>query len=116
MGAQGNREGTGIMSKTAEIKELYNQYVMNTYAPQTALVKGRGSKVWDADGKVYLDFAAGIAVLNVGYSHPKVVAAVQAQVAELVHVSNLYFNENQALLAKRLSDLSLRGKCFFCNY
>ncbi len=103
------------MSKTAEIKEMYNTYVMGTYAPQTALVKGRGSKVWDADGKVYLDFAAGIAVLNVGYSHPKVVAAVQAQVAELVHVSNLYFNENQALLAKRLSDLSLHGKCFFCN-
>jgi len=103
------------MSKTAEIKEMYNTYVMGTYAPQTALVKGRGSKVWDADGKVYLDFAAGIAVLNVGYSHPKVVAAVQAQVADLVHVSNLYFNENQALLAKRLSDLSLHGKCFFCN-
>lgn len=103
------------MSKTEEIRELYKQYVMGTYAPQTALVKGRGSKVWDADGKVYLDFAAGIAVLNVGYSHPKVVAAVQAQVAELVHVSNLYFNENQALLAKRLSELSLHGKCFFCN-
>ena len=103
------------MSKTADIREMYSQYVMDTYAPETALVKGRGTKVWDADGKVYLDFAAGIAVLNVGYSHPKVVAAVQAQVADLVHVSNLYYNENQAHLAKRLSDLSLHGKCFFCN-
>jgi acetylornithine/N-succinyldiaminopimelate aminotransferase len=103
------------MGKTDEIRALYDQYVMGTYAPQTALVKGRGTKVWDADGKVYLDFVSGIAVLNVGYSHPKVVSAVQAQVADLVHVSNLYFNENQALLAKRLSELSLQGKCFFCN-
>lgn len=103
------------MSRTEEIKALYDQYVMKTYSQETVLVKGRGTKVWDADGKVYLDFAAGISVLNVGYSHPKVVAAVQAQVAELVHVSNLYYNENQALLAKRLSDLSLHGKCFFCN-
>jgi acetylornithine/N-succinyldiaminopimelate aminotransferase len=103
------------MSRTEEIKELYGKYVMTTYSQDIALVKGRGTKVWDADGKVYLDFAAGISVLNVGYSHPKVVAAVQAQVAELVHVSNLYYNENQGLLAKRLSDLSLHGKCFFCN-
>lgn len=103
------------MSKTDEIKDMYNQYVMGTYAPEAALVKGRGTKVWDADGKVYLDFASGIAVLNVGYSHPKVVSAVQSQVGELVHVSNLYFNENQALLAKKLSELSLHGKCFFCN-
>ena len=103
------------MSRTEEIKELYSKYVMTTYSQDIALVKGRGTKVWDADGKVYLDFAAGISVLNVGYSHPKVVAAVQAQVAELVHVSNLYYNENQGLLAKRLSDLSLHGKCFFCN-
>jgi acetylornithine/N-succinyldiaminopimelate aminotransferase len=103
------------MSRTEEIKALYGKYVMTTYSQDIALVKGRGTKVWDADGKVYLDFAAGISVLNVGYSHPTVVAAVQAQVAELVHVSNLYYNENQGLLAKRLSDLSLHGKCFFCN-
>ncbi len=103
------------MSKTQEIKEWYKQYVMPTYAPEVALVKGKGTKVWDADGKVYLDFAAGIAVLNTGYSHPKVVDAVQRQVAELVHVSNLYYNENQARLAKKLSSLSMGGKCFFCN-
>jgi len=100
---------------TDDIKSLYNQYVMPTYAQELALVKGRGTKVWDADGKVYLDFAAGIAVLTAGYSHPKIVAAVQEQAANLVHVSNLYFNENQGLLAKRLSELSLGGKCFFCN-
>lgn len=103
------------MSTTAEIAEMYTQYVMPTYAPEVALVKGKGTKVWDAEGKVYLDFAAGISVLNVGYSHPTVVAAIQAQVAELVHVSNLYYCEQQAMLAKRLSDVSLKGKCFFSN-
>jgi acetylornithine/N-succinyldiaminopimelate aminotransferase len=103
------------MSTTQDIAETFNQYVMPTYAPEVALVKGKGTKVWDADGKVYLDFVAGIAVLNVGYSHPTFVQAVQKQVAELVHVSNLYLCENQAVLAKRLSELSLNGKSFFCN-
>lgn len=103
------------MSTTAEISEMYEQYVMPTYAPEIALVKGKGTKVWDADGKVYLDFVAGISVLNVGYSHPTVVAAIQKQAAELVHVSNLYYCENQAVLAKRLSEVSLKGKCFFAN-
>ncbi len=103
------------MSTTQEIADMFKENVMPTYAPETALVKGNGTKVWDADGKVYLDFAAGISVLNVGYSHPTVVKAIQTQVAELVHVSNLYYTENQALLAKRLTDLSLKGKCFFGN-
>ncbi len=103
------------MSTTQEIADMFKDNVMPTYAPETALVKGKGTKVWDAGGKVYLDFAAGISVLNVGYSHPTVVNAIQAQVAELVHVSNLYYTENQALLAKRLNELSLKGKCFFAN-
>lgn len=104
------------MSTTEEIKNRYEMHVMETYAQDVALVKGRGTKVWDADGKVYLDFAAGISVLNVGYSHPTVVAALQSQVETLVHVSNLYYNENQGLLAERLAGLSSFGrKCFFCN-
>jgi acetylornithine/N-succinyldiaminopimelate aminotransferase len=107
--------GVSEMSTTEEISEMYEQYVMPTYAPEIALVKGKGTKVWDADGKVYLDFVAGISVLNVGYSHPTVVAAIQKQAAELVHVSNLYYCENQAVLAKRLSEVSLKGKCFFGN-
>jgi len=103
------------MSTTQEIAEMYEQYVMPTYAPQMAVVKGKGTKVWDAEGKVYLDFAAGISVLNIGYSHPTFVAAIQSQVETLVHASNLYYCENQAKLAKRLSDHSLKGKCFFGN-
>ena len=100
---------------TAEIKKLFDQHVMPTYAPGLALVKGQGVTVWDADGKEYLDFLAGISVLNVGHSHPKVVSAICEQAAILMHVSNLYYTENQAKLAAKLSSLSMGGKSFFCN-
>lgn len=103
------------MSKSNEIAGLFNQYVMPTYSPSVTLVRGKGAKVWDADGMVYLDFGAGIAVHNIGHSHEKVVEAIQQQAAALTHVSNLYYTANQALLAQRLSKLSLGGKCFFCN-
>jgi acetylornithine/N-succinyldiaminopimelate aminotransferase len=103
------------MSKTDEIKETFSKHVMPTYAPTRALVKGKGTRVWDADGNVYLDFIAGIAVLNVGHCHPTVVEAIRHQAGELMHVSNLYYTENQARLAKTLSELGLGGKCFFGN-
>jgi acetylornithine aminotransferase/acetylornithine/N-succinyldiaminopimelate aminotransferase len=103
------------MSKSTDIAALFDQYVMHTYAPTATLTSGTGCKVRDPDGMTYLDFTAGIAVHNVGHCHPKVVKAIQAQVATLGHCSNLYYNVNQALLAQRLSKLSLNGKCFFCN-
>ncbi len=103
------------MSKSADIAALFNQYVMHTYSPSVTLTSGHGCKVRDADGKTYLDFTAGIAVLNVGHTHAKVVKAVQDQAAALIHSSNLFYTPNQALLAQRLSKLSLGGKCFFCN-
>ncbi len=95
--------------------ELYDRYVMNTYGQARTLVKGKGTRVWDDKGMVYLDFISGISVLNIGHSHPKVLAAVQAQSEKLFHVSNLYFNEVQGVLARELSEVSLKGKCFFCN-
>ena len=103
------------MSKSTDIAALFDQYVMHTYAPTATLTSGSGCKVRDPDGMTYLDFTAGIAVHNVGHCLPKVVKAIQAQVATLGHCSNLYYNVNQALLAQRLSKLSLNGKCFFCN-
>jgi acetylornithine/N-succinyldiaminopimelate aminotransferase len=103
------------MTTSEEIIALHKQFVMPTYAPGLVLVKGKGAKVWDADGKEYLDFLAGIAVLCVGHCHPKVVKAIKQQAATLMHVSNLYYNENQPRLAKALSERSLNGKCFFCN-
>ncbi|MGE4489841.1 MAG: aspartate aminotransferase family protein [Kiritimatiellales bacterium] len=101
--------------KTEELIDLHKTYVMPTYAPGFPLVKGAGTKVWDSDGNEYLDFMAGIAVVNVGHCHPAVVAAIQEQAAKLIHVSNLFYNENQPRLAKALSDRSMGGKCFFCN-
>ena len=100
---------------TQEIAELHKQYVMPTYAPGLALVRGKGTRVWDAEGKEYLDFLGGIAVNVLGHAHPKLVKAIRQQVARLMHVSNLYFNENQPRLAQALSERSLGGKCFFCN-
>ncbi len=104
------------MSKTEAIAEKYAKFVMPTYAPKLALVKGKGTKVWDADGKVYLDFAAGISVVNVGHCNPIVTDAIRRQSEQLVHVSNLYYTENQALLAEKLVGHFVPGaKCFFAN-
>ncbi len=100
---------------TVEIAELQKKYLIPTYAPELALVKGSGTKVWDADGNEYLDFLAGIAVLNIGHCHPNVVKAIQEQAAKLMHVSNLYYNELQPQLAEKLSAAAGSGKCFFCN-
>jgi acetylornithine/N-succinyldiaminopimelate aminotransferase len=103
--------------KTGEIAELQKQHLMPTYAPGLALVEGSGTSVWDAEGNEYLDFVSGIAVTNIGHCHPTMVHAIQDQVETLVHVSNLYYNEKQPLLAKALAEHSgLPGaKCFFCN-
>jgi len=100
---------------TAEIAAMQKEYLIPTYAPGIALVKGSGTSVWDADGNKYLDFMAGISVLNVGHCHPNVVKAIQEQAATLMHTSNLYFNEKQPQLAKALAEKVGGGKCFFCN-
>ncbi len=104
------------MTTNADIIQQFDQYVIPTYArKQVAFVRGKGTKIWDADGKVYLDFLAGIAVSSVGHNHPQMVAAIHKQAQQLIHISNLYYHENQMLLAKALADLALHGKCFFCN-
>lgn len=96
-------------------KELFNQYVMPTYAPGLTLVRGAGVSVWDDTGKEYLDFMAGIAVNNTGHCHPAVVAAIRKQAGILIHCSNLFHNELQPRLAEKISGLALGGKVFFCN-
>lgn len=103
------------MSKSDEIAALFDQYVMSTYSPTATLTTGTGCKVRNPENNAYLDFTSGIAVHNVGHCHAKVVKAIQTQVATLGHVSNLFYTPGQALLAQRLSKLSLGGKCFFCN-
>ena len=91
-------------------------HVMRTYARQpTTFVRGQGARLWDANGREYLDFLAGIAVCGVGHCHPKLVQAIQEQAATLMHVSNLYLTTEQARLAHRLTALSGMDRVFFCN-
>ena len=80
-----------------------------------ALVKGQGSRVWDADGKEYLDLICGIAVNALGHCHPAVVRALEEQARELWHVSNLYFNTRAVELAEALTRSSFARRVFFCN-
>ena len=104
-----------MSKKSNEIAALFDQFVMHTYAPTATLVSGNGCKVFNPERNTFMDFTSGIAVHNVGHCHPKVVKAIQDQVATLGHVSNLFYTPGQALLAQRLARLSLGGKCFFCN-
>jgi len=101
---------------TQRIKELSDTFLMNTYGERKiALVRGAGSTVWDADGVEYLDFFSGISVNNLGHCHPAVVEAIRQQAATLVHVSNLYYIEPQAQLARLLAEHCFAKKWFFCN-
>lgn len=96
--------------------EMGKEYVMNTYSRYPiALVRGKGSTVWDSDGQAYLDLVAGIAVNNVGHCHPAVVKALTEQAQTLIHCSNLYWNEPQVKLAKKLTEISCAERVFFCN-
>src|ERR1035437_1847228 len=78
-------------------------------------VRGEGARMWDAEGREYLDFLCGISVTNLGHCHPRVVAAVREQVGTLMHASNLFYTEPAMRLGQRLSASSLGGKVFFCN-
>jgi acetylornithine/N-succinyldiaminopimelate aminotransferase len=101
---------------TEKIVKMTADYVMNTYTRNTlAPVRGEGAVVFDAEGKAYLDFVAGIAVNNVGHCHPKVVTAIKEQAEKLIHCSNLYCIDLQAELAKMLVENSCFDKVFFCN-
>ncbi|HTK10878.1 MAG TPA: aspartate aminotransferase family protein [Ktedonobacteraceae bacterium] len=95
---------------------LEQQYYQGTFKRQPiTIVRGEGVRVWDSEGKSYLDFVAGIAVNVLGHCHPAIVEAVQRQVTQLVHVSNLYYNTKQIELAELLSKQSGGMRSFFSN-
>lgn len=105
-----------VLQGNKEVVALTDCYVMQTYARYPiALVRGEGCRLWDADGKVYLDFVAGLAVCNLGHCHPRVVEAIRAQAGRLLHVSNLYHIPSQSLLARKIVELSFGDRVFFCN-
>ncbi|OGP55153.1 MAG: acetylornithine aminotransferase [Deltaproteobacteria bacterium RBG_13_52_11] len=93
------------------------QHVLaNTYARYPILlVRGKGVKVWDSNGREYLDFVGGLAVCNLGHCHPKVVQALEEQARQLIHCSNFYYIGPQVELARRLCELSFGERVFFCN-
>jgi len=103
------------MTKTQELIAEFDQYVMPTYGRYPlAFVRGEGARVWDADGKEYLDFGGGIAVNVLG--HAALSKALAEAADQLVHVSNLYYTKPQGQLAKKLVGLvGTPGKVFFCN-
>lgn len=88
--------------------DLYGRYPI-------ALVRGKGSRVWDDERNEYIDALAGIAVNNLGHCHPDIVKAIQKQASKLIHVSNFYYNEPQSDLAEKLVELSGLDRVFFCN-
>ncbi len=96
--------------------EAASPHVMNTYGRlPIALERGQGCRVWDVNGKEYLDALGGIAVNTLGHNHPKLVPALQEQIAKLIHCSNYYHVPGQEQLAAQLVELSGMSNVFFCN-
>jgi acetylornithine aminotransferase len=103
---------------TRALAQRWDAVMARNYGtPSLSLVRGEGCRVWDADGRDYLDLVAGIAVSSLGHAHPAIVDAVSAQVRRIAHTSNLYLNEPGIALAERLADiLGVAGtRVFLCN-
>jgi acetylornithine/N-succinyldiaminopimelate aminotransferase len=101
---------------TEELMQGAQKYLMDTYARYPlALARGQGTRVYDVEGREYLDFLAGVAVNVLGHCHAKVTQALQQQALRLVHTSNLFYTEPQIKLARTLVDHSFADKVFFCN-
>lgn len=102
--------------KVEEIFQVYKENIMPTYNKvPLVFVKGKGSRLWDINGKAYLDFFPGWGVGNLGHCHPKVMQGVRDQISKLIFVPNNYYHPFQAKLAKELIYLSFPGKVFFAN-
>jgi predicted acetylornithine/succinylornithine family transaminase len=101
-----------------EARKLEHAHLLNLYPPirmPMVIARGQGARLWDTEGKEYLDFVSGgRAVTGVGHCHPKVVAAIRKQAGALLHVSNDFYTEPQLRLAERLGSL-FGGRCFLCN-
>jgi len=100
-----------------EIMALDKQYYMNTFGDRTpvAFEYGKGSTLYDKEGRAYIDFLAGIAVNSLGYAHPALINAIKEQADKFTHCSSLFYIEAQAALAKRLVEHSCGNRVFFCN-
>lgn len=107
---------SGSVASSPFETDSFNEAVMSTYARfPLALERGAGCRVWDTQGREYLDFVAGIATCTLGHAHPVMVEAVTRQIQKLHHVSNLYYIPEQGELAKWLVEHSCADRVFFCN-
>ena len=104
-------------TESESVQQRYEHALMNTFGkPKLVLTRGEGARVWDADGKEYLDLLGGIAVNALGHAHPALVSAVTEQLSTLGHVSNFFATEPQVSLAERLlALLGAEGRVFFAN-
>lgn len=111
-----NLEKSSCKMNSQKIIEESQKYLMPTYSRMPVVIdRGEGTKVWDKEGKAYLDFVSGIGVMAIGYSHPEICKKIKEESHRLIHCSNLYHIEAQARLAKKLCQLSFAHKAFFCN-
>lgn len=104
------------MSHLPVTRALFDEFMVPNYAPAAIIpVRGEGSRLWDQEGREYIDFAGGIAVTGLGHAHPKLVAALTEQARKLWHVSNVLTNEPALELARRLCELTFAQRVFFAN-
>lgn len=104
------------MNKQSITRELFDEVMVPNYAPGKIIpVKGKGSRVWDQDGREFVDLAGGIAVTSLGHAHPGLVGALVEQAGKLWHLSNVLTNEPALKLAKTLCDLTFAERVFFAN-
>jgi acetylornithine/N-succinyldiaminopimelate aminotransferase len=104
------------MSRLEQIADLEQRYLLPTYNRYpVAVERGKGVFLFDFEGKKYLDFVAGLGVNALGHAHPRIVKTIREQVAKVIHLSNLYYNEYQGQLAERLCQLSGLDRVFFSN-
>jgi acetylornithine/N-succinyldiaminopimelate aminotransferase len=101
--------------KESDYRSLEARYYMPAFSREIMIERGAGSKVWDADGKEYIDCVAGIAVCSTGHCHPEVTKAICEQAGRLIHCSNLYYVPGQAELAEKLTRICGLDKAFFAN-
>jgi acetylornithine/N-succinyldiaminopimelate aminotransferase len=104
------------MSRLDDVRAVEGRHIMPTYKRQPVVfVRGSGARLWDADGREYLDLLSGIGVASLGHAHPGLAAAIADQASTLIHTSNLYYHPLQGEAAARLAALSGLPRTFFCN-
>jgi acetylornithine/N-succinyldiaminopimelate aminotransferase len=104
------------MTSERDLVEIAGRYLYPNYRqPPMVIARGKGVELWDGAGKRYLDFHAGIAVSTLGHGHPRLVAAIAQQAAEVIHLSNYFYNAPNIRLAERLCRRTGMARAFFCN-